>query len=76
MTRLRYDIIPQSGGWSIAMGGAVGPPYYDLETAVRDTENVAGFLTRGGDTVEIVLWKGGTPKLIAKFDPPIKRRDH
>ena len=45
MTHIRYDIIPQSGGWSIAMGGAVGPPYLELNQAVRDTEHVAALLS-------------------------------
>jgi hypothetical protein len=70
MTRLRYDIIPQGGGWSIAMGGAVGPPYDELGEAVRDTESVAGFLTRHGDTVDIVVWRGGKPHLLETLEPP------
>jgi hypothetical protein len=69
MTHIRYDIIPQSGGWSIAMGGAVGPPYMALNEAVRDTEYVASFLMRNGDIVDIVVWQGGKPHLLERFEP-------
>src|ERR1700759_5249109 len=63
MTHIRYDIIPQGGGWSIAMGGAVGPPYAQLNEAVRDTEHVASVLMASGDVVDIVVWQGGEPHL-------------
>ena len=69
MTHIRYDIIPQSGGWSIAMGGAVGPPYPELEEAVRDAEHVAGLLSRSGDVVDIVVWRGGFPYLLERLEP-------
>lgn len=69
MTRIRYDIIPQSGGWSIAMGGAVGPPYPQLDEAVRDAEQVASVLTRSGDVVDIVVWRGGRPHLLERLEP-------
>lgn len=69
MTHIRYDIIPQGGGWSIAMGGAVGPPYMALNEAVRDTEHVASFLTRNGDVVDIVVWQGGRPHLLERLEP-------
>ncbi|MEO8758619.1 MAG: hypothetical protein ABI398_12820 [Devosia sp.] len=64
MARIRYDIIPHGGGWSIAMGGAVGPPYSALAEAVRDTEHVAALLTNSGDKVDIVVWHGGQPRLL------------
>ena len=69
MAHLRYDIIPQGGGWSIAMGGAVGPPYDRIDDAIRDTEHVARFLTRGGDVVDIVVWRGGQPKWLETVEP-------
>lgn len=69
MTHIRYDIIPQSGGWSIAMGGAVGPPYMELHQAVRDTEHVASLLTENGDVVDIVVWRGGEPVLLERLEP-------
>jgi len=69
MTQIRYDIIPQSGGWSIAMGGAVGPPYLELTQAVRDTEHVAALLAETGDVVDIVVWQGGEPHLLARKGP-------
>ena len=78
MTRLRYDIIPQGGGWSIAMGGAVGPPYEALDDAVHDTEHVARFLTESGDIVDIVVWRAGEPHLLETIEPllapPLKIR--
>lgn len=73
MTHIRYDIIPQGGGWSIAMGGAVGPPYEALDDAVADVEAVALFLARTGDRVEIVLWQGGEPVLLERIDPFTER---
>ena len=72
MTHIRYDIIPQSGGWSIAMGGAVGPPYLELNQAVRDTEHVASLLTENGDVVDIVVWRGGEPILLERVGPQNK----
>jgi len=69
MTHIRYDIIPQSGGWSIAMGGAVGPPYLELNQAVRDTEHVASLLIENGDIVDIVVWRGGEPVLLERMEP-------
>ena len=69
MTHIRYDIIPQGGGWSIAMGGAVGPPYSDLDDAMADVDAVARFLARGGDSVEIVLWRDGEPHLLERVEP-------
>ena len=69
MTLIRYDIIPQSGGWSIAMGGAVGPPYLELTQAVRDTEHVAALLAETGDSVDIVVWQGGKPHLLERLKP-------
>ena len=69
MTRLRYDIIPQGGGWSIAMGGAVGPPYPDIADALNDTEMVARFLVHGGDSVEIVVWRNNLPTSIEMLEP-------
>jgi len=69
MTQIRYDIIPQSGGWSIAMGGAVGPPYLELTQAVRDTEHVAALLAETGDIVDIVVWQGGEPHLLERKGP-------
>ena len=69
MTRIRYDIIPQGGGWSIAMGGAVGPPYDTLNDAVIDTEHVAAVLVKAGDQVDIVVWKGGKPYLLETLTP-------
>ena len=69
MTHIRYDIIPQSGGWSIAMGGAVGPPYPQLDEAVRDAEHVATLLSRSGDVVDIVVWRGGQPHLLERLEP-------
>ena len=74
MTHIRYDIIPQSGGWSIAMGGAVGPPYLELNQAVRDTEHVATLLTENGDVVDIVVWQGGEPMLLERLEPETKPR--
>jgi len=64
MAQIRYDIIPQSGGWSIAMGGTVGPPYLELSEALRDTEYVASLLVENGDEVNIVLWRDGEPHLL------------
>jgi hypothetical protein len=69
MTFIRYDIIPQGGGWSIAMGGAVGPPYSTLNDAVRDTQRVATALAEGGDTIDIVVWRGGRPHLLESVIP-------
>jgi hypothetical protein len=69
MTHIRYDIIPQGGGWSIAMGGAVGPPYGTLNEAVTDTEHVAALLVESGDNVDIVVWRGGEPHLLERLKP-------
>jgi len=74
MTLIRYDIIPQSGGWSIAMGGAVGPPYLEFAQAVRDTEHVAALLVETGDVVDIVVWRGGDPHLLERLQPTRTRR--
>ena len=74
MTQIRYDIIPQSGGWSIAMGGVVGPPYLELSQAVRDTEHVAALLAETGDVVDIVVWQGGEPRLLERMKPTGRRR--
>lgn len=74
MTHIRYDIIPQGGGWSIAMGGAVGPPYGSLNEAVTDTEQVADFLVRAGDEVDIVVWRGGKPHLLESIEPWMRHR--
>lgn len=76
MTHIRYDIIPQSGGWSIAMGGAVGPPYLELNQAVRDTEHVASLLTENGDVVDIVVWRSGEPVLLERLEPHDKAGSH
>ena len=72
MAQLRYDLIPQGGGWSIAMGGAVGPPYPTLGEALRDTEHVARFLSEGGDGVEVVIWQGGDPVVFERFVPQLQ----
>lgn len=72
MAQLRYDIIPQGGGWSIAMGGAVGPPYEELADALRDTEEVAHFLSAHGDGVEIVVWKGQRPVVVDRVPPRLQ----
>lgn len=69
MTHIRYDIIPQSGGWSIAMGGAIGPPYGRIEDAVADIDAIAHFLSRMGDSIEIVSWRGGEPQVIDRVEP-------
>ena len=74
MARIRYDIIPQGGGWSIAMGGAVGPPYSELGEAIRDAENVASSLVRGGDEVTIVVWRGGRPCVLETLQPWMEPR--
>ncbi|MEO6012909.1 MAG: hypothetical protein ABIQ30_04905 [Devosia sp.] len=74
MMRIRYDIIPQGGGWSIAMGGAVGPPYSDLEDAVRDTEDVASVLVASGDEVSIIVWRGGKPLVLETLEPWMDKR--
>ena len=74
MARIRYDIIPQGGGWSIAMGGAVGPPYPELGEAVRDAENVAASLTESGDEVAIVVWRGGKPYVLETLQPWMEKR--
>jgi DNA-binding IclR family transcriptional regulator len=74
MTLIRYDIIPQSGGWSIAMGGAVGPPYLELTQAVSDTEHVAALLVETGDVVDIVVWQGGEPHLLERLEPTGKHQ--
>lgn len=73
MTHIRYDIIPQGGGWSIAMGGAVGPPYAELNEAVRDTEHVASVLIESGDVVDIIVWQGGEPHLLERIEPKRRR---
>ena len=73
MTHIRYDIIPQGGGWSIAMGGAVGPPYSELNEAVRDTEHVAAVLIESGDVVDIIGWQGGEPHLLERLEPRRRR---
>lgn len=72
MTHIRYDIIPQSGGWSIAMGGAVGPPYPSFDEALRDTEHVARFLSESGDSVEIIVWKGKAPYVLERIAPKLQ----
>ena len=72
MTQIRYGNIHKSGGWSIAMGGAVGPPYLELNQAVRDTEHVATLLTENGDVVDIVVWQGGEPMLLERLEPETK----
>ncbi len=74
MARIRYDIIPQGGGWSIAMGGAVGPPYPEIGDAVCDAENVATSLVQSGDEVSIVVWRGGRPHLLETLQPWMDRR--
>ena len=76
MTHIRYDIIPQGGGWSIAMGGAVGPPYDTLNEAVTDTEHVAALLVESGDDVDIVVWRGGKPHLLERLEPPQPQQKH
>lgn len=68
MAHIRYDIIPQGGGWSIAMGGAVGPPYDALSDAVRNTEYVASVLVASGDDVSIVVWQRGKPHLLETIE--------
>ena len=75
MTHIRYDIIPQGGGWSIAMGGAVGPPYAQLNEAVRDTEHVASVPTASGGVVDIVVWQGGEPHLLERIEPDADDRN-
>ena len=74
MTHIRYDIIPHGGGWSIAMGGAVGPPYSSLRVAVTDIEQVADFLVQDGDEVDIVVWSGGKPHLLESLEPWMRPR--
>ena len=69
MAHIRYDILPQGGGWSIAMGGAVGPPYAALDDALADVDAVARFLADSGDSVEIVTWRGGEPLTIERVEP-------
>ncbi|HZY67321.1 MAG TPA: hypothetical protein VFE52_01970 [Devosia sp.] len=72
MTHIRYDLVPRSGGWSISMGDAVGPPYLDFADAVADTTAIARFLAQYGDSVEIVAWRGGKPRLIELVQPEPK----
>ena len=74
MAQIRYDIIPQGGGWSIAMGGAVGPPYSELSDAVRDSEDVASVLVASGDEVSIIVWRNGEPHLLETMEPWMERR--
>ena len=50
------------------MGGAVGPPYLELNQAVRDTEHVASLLIEHGDVVDIVIWRGGEPVLLERLE--------
>ena len=54
------------------MGGAVGPPYALLDDAVRDVESVAAMLTRSGDKIDIVVWRGGKPTLLETLKPKAK----
>ena len=56
------------------MGGAVGPPYLELNQAVRDTEHVASLLTENGDVVDIVVWQGGEPLLLERLKPERKQK--
>ena len=56
------------------MGGAVGPPYFELNPAVRDTEHVASLLIENGDVVDIVVWRGGEPVLLERLRPESKAK--
>jgi hypothetical protein len=69
MAHLRYDIVPQSGGWSIAMGGATGPPYLRFEQALLDVKHIAKLLAATGDRIDIVAWRGGSPHLLESHPP-------
>jgi len=55
MASIRYDIVSRHGGWSIACGGTVGPPYMDRRQALRDATWIAELLERAGDSVEIYV---------------------
>jgi hypothetical protein len=70
VTRIRYDIIPQGDGWSIAMGGAVGPPYSTMAEAIAHTEFVARALIESGDEIEIIVWRGGKPTQLEVLKKP------
>ena len=55
MNRIRYDVINRKGGWCIASGAVVGPPYNRKIEALRDAVAVGEFLERFGDDVDVYV---------------------
>ncbi len=55
MAHIRYDIVPNLGGWSIACNGVVGRPYGWREVALRDATWVADLLGKSGEDVRVYV---------------------
>lgn len=56
--KIQYDVIPRHGGWSIACGEVVGPPYNRKTEALEDAKAIARFLHAHGDDVVVTLSDG------------------
>jgi hypothetical protein len=72
MAHIRYDIVPNQGGWSIACNGIIGLPYQGREVAIRDATWVADLLGRAGEEVRVYL--EGRPVDIDRETAPTQRR--
>ena len=53
MAHIKYEIVQRNGGWSIACGNVVGPPYMRRSQAIDDASWIAELLRSSGDEVEV-----------------------
>jgi hypothetical protein len=65
MAYIRYEVVNRRGGWCIASGAVVGPPYNRRNEAVRDALAAGALLATFGDGVDVFLedWDGTLVKI-------------
>lgn len=53
MTQITYDIIHRGGGWCVACGDQIGPPYYRKGEVIADVMFIARALINAGKDVRV-----------------------
>jgi hypothetical protein len=56
MSAIRYDVVPNCGGWGISCNAIVGPPYLTRSAAIRDMLWSARMLEASG--AEVIVGAG------------------
>jgi hypothetical protein len=69
MSKFRYEIGAVPAGWAVTCNGVSGPPYAELNAAVRDTLAIAEQLRRDGHRVDVRLFDiDGTGQVLEPSD--------